>query len=524
MKEETVKEIEEVNRLRNSIDNVKPQCYVSERNRVICPRLPNKLPLIEGGTMATSQVHYMDAHSESTETSLVAKMLTVFDAAGLDKIIGPNDVVAIKVHCGEWNNTAYLRPVYARALADRIKELGGRPFVCDTTTQSYNPWASRVTELDILQTAERNGYSSATLGCPFIVADGFIGTSDYRVDIPEGYLLKEAYVAQAIAAADVLIALTHFKGHSMGVIGGSLKNLGIGCQSKRGKFNVHMGGHPKYGLGSAAEFHPEAFKGKTETPDWESLEDVCPFNLWHVTGENGNSEIQWEREKCANCLSCFGPMGSRGILDIAPVIFDATDIAIADAALGVVKAVGETKVGYINMAVDVSPRCDCANHSDMPIVPHLGVFASKDPVAIDQACVDAAKRSVGIPGSASEMMDAHHPGDHKFEAAAATFHGQSEVATINTGHANGLGSRDYELTTVAPGDPAQFTFPYDRRPTRQRFKESFERFMPFPYDLHDGKGYNRLDEVDIEAMKKHYPHTVNGKVENAEETPIPADD
>ncbi len=154
--------------------------------------------------MATSQVHYMDAHSESTETSLVAKMLTVFDAAGLDKIIGPNDVVAIKVHCGEWNNTAYLRPVYARALADRIKELGGRPFVCDTTTQSYNPWASRVTELDILQTAERNGYSSATLGCPFIVADGFIGTSDYRVDIPEGYLLKEAYVAQAIAAADVL--------------------------------------------------------------------------------------------------------------------------------------------------------------------------------------------------------------------------------------------------------------------------------------------------------------------------------
>ena len=170
--------------------------------------------------MAQSQVFYMDAHSESTETSLVSKMLTVFDAAGLDKMIKPNDIVAIKIHCGEWNNTAYLRPVYARALADRIKELGGRPFVCDTTTSTYSPWGSRSSEIDILLTAERNGYSSAVLGCPFICADGFIGTSDFRVDLPEGYLLKEAYVAQAIAAADVLIALTHFKGHAMGVIGG----------------------------------------------------------------------------------------------------------------------------------------------------------------------------------------------------------------------------------------------------------------------------------------------------------------
>ena len=162
--------------------------------------------------MADSKVYYMDAHSESTETSLAAKMVTVFDAAGLDEIVEPNDIVAIKVHCGEWNNSAYLRPLYARTLADRIKELGGRPFVCDTTTSTYSPWGSRSSELDILLTAERNGYSSATLGCPFICADGFIGTNDFRVDIPEGYILKEAYVAQAIAAADALIALTHFKG------------------------------------------------------------------------------------------------------------------------------------------------------------------------------------------------------------------------------------------------------------------------------------------------------------------------
>ena len=471
--------------------------------------------------MANSKVYYMDAHSESTETSLVAKMLTVFDAAALDKMVKPNDVVAIKIHCGEWNNTAYLRPVYARALADRIKELGGRPFVCDTTTSTYSPYGSRSNELDVLLTAERNGYTSATLGCPFICADGFVGTSDFRVDIPEGYLLKEAYVAQAIAAADVLIALTHFKGHSMGVIGGSLKNLGIGAQSKRGKLNVHMGGHPKYGLGAAAEFHPEAFEGKANTPDWELLEDCCPFDLWHI---NEKDELEWEREKCATCLGCFGVMGPRGILEIPPVNFDACDAAIADACLAVEKVVGRDKVGYINMAIDVSPRCDCANHADMPIVPHLGVFASQDAVAIDMACVDAAKRSVGVPGSAAEMMEAHHAGDRKFEAAAATFHSQSEVATINTGHANGLGSRDYDLVDVEPGDADRFKFPYDKRASRQRFKERFEKFMPFPYDRHDGKGFLREDEVDLEAIKRHYDHSANGHAEIEEHTLAPADD
>ena len=206
-------------------------------------------------------------------------------------------------------------------------------------------------------------------------------------------------------------------------------------------------------------------------------------------------------------------MGPRGIIDVPEVNFDAVDVAIADAALGVEKAVGRDRVGYINMAVDISPRCDCANHADVPIVPHLGVFASKDPVAIDMACVDAAKASPGIPGSAAEMMEAHRPGDAKFEAAAATFHGQSEVASINTGHTIGLGSREYDLIEVEPADPLRHRFPYDRRASRQRFKEKFEKFTPFPYDRHDGKGYAREDEVDLEAMKRHYDHSVNGHVE-----------
>jgi hypothetical protein len=177
------------------------------------------------------------------------------------------------------------------------------------------------------------------------------------------------------------------------------------------------------------------------------------------------------------------------------------------------------------MAIDVSPRCDCANHADVPIVPHLGVFASTDAVAIDMACVDKARESVGTPGSATEAMEAHHPGDRKFEAAAATFHGQSEVATINTGHEIGLGSRDYSLVDVEPADGAKYRFPYDRRASRQRFADRFDKFTPFPYDRHDGKGFARNDEVDLEAMKRHYEHSANGYHAEAEEEILaPADD
>ena len=194
------------------------------------------------------------------------------------------------------------------------------------------------------------------------------------------------------------------------------------------------------------------------------------------------------------------------------------DAAIADACLGVEKAVGRDKVGYINMAIDVSPACDCAGHADVPIVPHLGVFASKDPVAIDMACVDKAREAEGIKGSKSELMEAHHVGDKKFEAAAATFHTQSEVTSINAGHEIGLGNRNYELIECAPGNPERFRFSYDKRPSRQRFAERFKKFQVFPHDKYDGKGYNRKDVVDLDKVRHHYEDDVDSAVKGVSET------
>ena len=119
--------------------------------------------------MTPSQVYSMNTNgrSMSSATGLVAQMTTLFDAAGFAAMIHPGDAVAIKVHCGEWNNTAYLRPVYARALADRIRALGGRPFVCDTTTLTYARVASRATGLDLLDDRGAQRIHLRHAGLPF---------------------------------------------------------------------------------------------------------------------------------------------------------------------------------------------------------------------------------------------------------------------------------------------------------------------------------------------------------------------
>ena len=446
------------------------------------------------------KVYYMDARGNSPQTSMVAKMVTVFEAAGFDSLIKPGDVVAIKLHCGEWNNTAYLRPVYARTLADRVKALGGRPFVCDTTTLPYNMYASRCTGLDMMVTAERNGYNSATLGCPFICADGFMGTDDYRVDLPEGYILKEAYIAQAIAAADVLITLTHFKGHPMGVIGGAIKNLGIGAQSKRGKFNVHLGGHPKYSLAASSVFHPENFKGRKGEEDWQILEECCPFGLIHVTEDS----IEWEKEKCVNCIACLPLMLKHGIWELSGVNFQAANAAMADACLATIKAVGPGRVAFINMAIDISRGCDCIPYADVPILPHLGVFASYDPVAIDKACLDKSIETAGVQGSTADEMDVLDSGKRKFEACSPLLAGLGEEIQLNTGEIVGLGTRQYELVQVAERKREDFAFSPDPRPVGVRLRHLFAKLQPFPYDRYEGKGFLREEEVDLERVNTYY--------------------
>ena len=435
-----------------------------------------------------AKVYFMDDRSQSNQTSLVAKMLTLFDAAGFADLIKPNDVVAIKLHMGEFNNTAYIRPVYVRALVDKIKSLGGDPMVVDTTTLPYFTYASRVTALDHLKTVARNGFSMATVGCPIVIADGYTGTDDVKIDLPEGFILKEQYVASGIALADSMILLSHFKGHPMGTYGGALKNMGVGCASKRGKLNLHLGGHPKYGLKSRA-YLPERCLGK-ECPDFEVCGQICAVGAIKVVDD----KIRWDRERCVGCLACIPLLAMCGVAMIPDDYFDATSAAIADSAMAAAKSIGH-KIGYINLALDIAPFCDCVTYSDRSIVPNIGVFASSDPVAIDSACLQKATESAGMPGSVAEAKSVMMPGLPKF-TACGSFMGISQEIQPNVGQQIGLGTREYELIEVPPlDDDAPFTF--SRIPAGAKHSKLFTR----KGDIYPPGGFKRADEVDLEDMR-----------------------
>ncbi len=435
-----------------------------------------------------SKVYYMDDRAKAIQDSLVAKMLTVFEAAELQNTIGPSDLVAIKVHMGEYNNTAYLRPVYVRALVDKVKELGGEPMVVDTTTLPYAPFAFRTTALDHLNTIYRNGFTPATLGCPVVIGDGFLGSDDVRIDLPEGFILKEQYVASAIAMADSMIALTHFKGHPMGVYGGAIKNIGVGCVSKRGKYNLHMGGHPKYSL-SHKPFFPQICKG-ADCPAMALCNSICPEDAIHVSEEG----MTWENEKCKSCLACFGVMAVCGVAMFTEDHFDVLAASMADSALAVMKTFKPGKVGFINLAIDMSPWCDCVSFSDRSFVPNLGVFASKDPVAIDVAGLDKATAAWGVPGSMAEDKGVMEPGERKL-TSCGSFVAVDEMIQPNTAEKIGMGTKEYELIEVPqPEDPLPFL------PSIVPAGMTLRKYFAVQHVLPKG-GFKREEEVNLEEVR-----------------------
>lgn len=149
--------------------------------------------------------------------------------------------VAIKMHFGEQGNISFLRPNYARAVVDVVKELGGKPFLTDCNTMYPG---SRKNAIEHLYCAWENGFTPLTVGCPVIIGDGLKGTDDIGVPVAGGEYVKEARIGRAIMDADVFISLTHFKGHEMTGFGGTIKNIGMGCGSRAGKTEQHSNGKP----------------------------------------------------------------------------------------------------------------------------------------------------------------------------------------------------------------------------------------------------------------------------------------
>ncbi len=367
-----------------------------------------------------SKVYFADLRADVHE-NLQQKLTRLMKTAGMGDIDFQDKFVAIKLHFGEPGNLAFLRPNWARTVADFVKERGGKPFLTDCNTLYVG---GRKNALDHMDSAMLNGFNPMTTGCQIIIADGLKGSDEVEVPVAGGEYVKNAKIGRAVMDADVFISLTHFKGHEEAGFGGCLKNIGMGCGSRAGKMEQHNAGKPH-----VAEKH---------CIGCGQCRKICAHGAPVI--ENGKAHI--DHDKCVGCGRCIAVCPKNAV----QINWDETTINLNRKIAEYTKAVVDGRPCFhISLVIDVSPNCDCRPENDMAIVPNVGMFASFDPVALDMACVDAVNAQTPLRGSAAD--DAHakaHVHDH-FQRLHPDTNWRS---CLEHGEKIGIGTREYELIKI----------------------------------------------------------------------------
>ncbi len=193
--------------------------------------------------------------------------------------------------------------------------------------------------------------------------------SEMEIEVPtEGHLQGKNIVGEHLKNYDSMLMLSHFKGHAMGGFGGALKNMSIGVASRNGKAWIHS-------------------VGITKDPD----------EMWgHTDDQDGFLE------------------------------------SMAEADLAVVHYFGKENMAYINVVNNISIDCDCDSNPHAPEMSDIGIYASLDPVAIDQCCYDAIINSEdqGKTSLVNRMEEKH------------------AIHTVETAERLGVGTREYEVISL----------------------------------------------------------------------------
>ena len=373
--------------------------------------------------MEKAKVYFTDFRTPYGGDTMPGKLKKLIRKAGIAQLNLEGQFVAIKIHFGELGNVSYLRPNYARAVVDVVKELGGKPFLTDCNTLYPG---SRKNALEHLYCAWENGFTPLTVGCPILIGDGLKGTDDIEVPVRGGEYVKNAKIGRAVMDADVIISLTHFKGHETTGFGGALKNLGMGCGSRAGKKEQHNNGK--------AYVQQEICRGCRRCMR-ECANDGLVF-------DPETRKMHVDKEHCVGCGRCVGACNFDAIDFEDPNSNQMLNYRIAEYAKAVVD--GRPQF-HISLVMDISPNCDCHVENDAPILPDVGMFASFDPLALDQACVDACMKCEPLPNSqlGEHMRDPHFV-DHHDHFTNSTPESEWQ-SCLSHAEKIGLGTRDYEL-------------------------------------------------------------------------------
>lgn len=366
----------------------------------------------------SARVYFAPMRSK-LKRSLVTRVGTLLSRAGLAEAIAADDLVAVKLHFGEAGNTGFVHPVFLREVVRRVREAGGKPFLTDANTLYRGERANAV---DHLACAIHNGFGFATVDAPLIIADGLDGRE--AVDVPvAGAHFDSVRIGSAVVHADAMVVVTHVKGHEATGFGGALKNVGMGLGSRSAKQRMH------------ADFKPEVLAehctGCSRCVSW------CPVGAIAI-GPDRVARVDYEL--CYGCGECVASCPHGGIATQWKTDANVIQEKIVEHAAGAL-AGKDGKVVYLSFVTNVTPDCDCWGFSDAPVIADVGVLASTDIVAIEQAAYDMVRQAAGLPGSRGEGTA---PGDDTFTAIT----GVDGTRTIAYAEEIGLGTRGYELVTL----------------------------------------------------------------------------
>jgi len=354
-----------------------------------------------------SKVYFVALDPPGGPAQAAQKLERLLRASRVLDCASAGDRVAVKLHFGEDGNTGFVKPAFLRVVAQALKARKTKPFLSDTNTLYKG---RRTNSADHLRLAHEHGFTPEAVSAEVVIPDDTKPENVHTVRLG-GKFIKTAKVAKVYAQAEAFVGVAHFKGHMMTGFGGALKNVGMGCASREGKLAQH------------SDIAPVVMKGCTGCGDCTQACSVHAISL-----NEGRSVI--DAALCVGCASCLAAC-PEGLIQVR---WEAGGNVIQEKMVEYAQAVLEPKKGkaaFVNFCLKITAECDCIAKDDPSVAPDVGLLASNDPVALDQACFDLVVKATG-----KDVFKAAHPQ-------------RDGAKQLRYAEELGLGTREYELVKVA---------------------------------------------------------------------------
>ncbi len=355
-----------------------------------------------------SKVFFVPADGGEPAESLSGKAKAAYLATGFNEGLVEGDFTALKIHFGEAGNTGHIKPAWLAGLVWEIRQKTRHAFLTDSNTLYVG---HRSNSIDHLRLAWSHGFTPEGTGLPVIIADGLIGRDKHEPRSAQSRT-GSSKIASAILDADAFVGLTHVTGHVQTGLGAAIKNVGMGCASRAGKLDQHSVTHPRVSA--------------KQCRNCSLCMDFCPEAA--IVQAEGHVVI--DPARCIGCGECLVACKHGAI----KMKWDEDSLRLqekmAEYALRVI-AHFKGRAVFVSFLIQVTKDCDCMAKNQKPIAPDIGILASRDPVAIDQATADLL----------SERGDGRDPlrAGYDIDWSGQLAHGEKI----------GLGTRKYELIKAA---------------------------------------------------------------------------